>query len=908
MTHIKKILASTKNYKITYHVANQYSNKCIITFGEIDSTLEEVGFGSKLILSEGFDHIYVAQRRQTQYQFLSADKFSSIIKNIIKDKEIYTYGSSLGAYCAIYYGGVINANILAFSPRIPAHPIIDKLTGNRFGNRGFRHNEITDEKKTNNKVYILYDKNNYIDRYYTDIYLKSAYPVATYFHVENAGHYTARALLLSGELKKVALNFFNNKEISFSLSSEEVLDWHLKRAKVRIKSNKLSHALENIEVLLSSKIANDQTVRDLVNEYRNKLVVNKRNVNKNKMHPVISSEERNQINNAVSLSFVGDLILLRDQVLNSYNPKTDAYEFDDMFTYVKKYLTESDFSMGVLEGPTAGVKHEYSTSCYGDGIPLYLNFPDSFADAISRAGFDFVTTAQNHLLDRGIDGAMRTLDVLDKAGLKHLGSYRNSAEKDKLPIFNIKGLKVAILTYTRYSNRYKNSFFLEEENKHLTSLIVSPNDENFERVRGDVINDFERIKKENPDCIVVLPHMGKQFRHSPDNYQKTWVDIFVEAGADIILNDHPHAVQPYEWRKSPEKHTNVLILHCPGNFVNSYTKNNGDASALTEIYLNPKNGEPFAVACLPLYAHSYLDSNYKALPIFDIINNPNIRKSISSYEFNRIEEVHELITNTMLGEKLSIDQAQEKYFLFAERSSNNSKGYVRNHVKPVKITNELKNKKLYKLLSESKNVCFIGDFITEGNRNGGYGWYEPLIENFDDLNVKTFAKGSATSSYLLNHVEEFAQYKADIYIIAVGINDIRYRNPRTCAMDPEEYIKNLEHIMKKVKSKKKTAKFVFIAPWTTDSYDPISKLPKNKRFRMLKEYSYALEKFSKETESLYINPNPIIEETFKKGNPKIWLKDQIHPNAFEGINLYSYAVLKASPKSRLFPFLSFLEK
>src|SRR5690625_4819008 len=201
MTHTKRILVSTKNYKITYYAANQYSNKCIITFGEIDSTLEETGFGSNFILSEGFDHIYVAQRRQTQYQFLSAKKFSSIIKSIIKDKEIYTYGSSLGAYCAVYYGGVINANILAFSPRIPAHPVIDKLTGNRFRNRGFRHNEITDEEKTNNNVYILYDKNNYIDRYYIDIYLKSAYPAARYFHVENAGHYTARALLLSEELK-----------------------------------------------------------------------------------------------------------------------------------------------------------------------------------------------------------------------------------------------------------------------------------------------------------------------------------------------------------------------------------------------------------------------------------------------------------------------------------------------------------------------------------------------------------------------------------------------------------------------------------------------------------------------------------------------------------------------------------
>src|SRR5699024_10743524 len=144
-------------------------------------------FGSEMIMSTGFDHIYVAQRKHTQYQFLTAEDFSSIINDVINGKDVYTYGSSLGAYCAIYYrdeinayildmsplitahlviinnvingkdvyiygsnlgayctiyyGGSINANILARSPRIPAHPVINKLMGKRFKNKKFLHKE-----------------------------------------------------------------------------------------------------------------------------------------------------------------------------------------------------------------------------------------------------------------------------------------------------------------------------------------------------------------------------------------------------------------------------------------------------------------------------------------------------------------------------------------------------------------------------------------------------------------------------------------------------------------------------------------------------------------------------------------------------------------------------------------------
>ena len=117
---------------------------------------------------------------------------------------------------------------------------------------------------------------------------------------------------------------------------------------------------------------------------------------------------------SITISYVGDLILLKDLVIAGYSNITRKYDFNDIFQFTSKYFHESDLSIGVYEGSSAGNNTSYSTSNYGDGIPLYLNFPDEFAEAVYKAGINLVTTANNHLLDKKIEGAMRTLDILDK--------------------------------------------------------------------------------------------------------------------------------------------------------------------------------------------------------------------------------------------------------------------------------------------------------------------------------------------------------------------------------------------------------------------------------------------------------------------------------------------------------------
>lgn len=605
------------------------------------------------------------------------------------------------------------------------------------------------------------------------------------------------------------------------------------------------------------------------------------------IYPVLSDIQAADIQNAVSIAFAGDLILLQDQVRTAFSDQTGEYDFSPEFAYASRYLAEADLAIGVFEGPAAGGETGYSTGNYYDGASVSLNFPDSFAAAIKAAGIDFVSTANNHLLDRGEAGAMRTLDVLDTAGLLHTGSYRNEDEKNTVQTLTVDGLTIAVLSYTYGVNNYEEEYFLHE-NTDITSILVDPDSEYFDEVKASIISDFNRVKESNPDVILVMPHMGTQFSHETDRYQAAWNDIFAAAGADLILGDHSHAVQPVEFLTAADEEgtqRQVLVVNCNGNFVNSYTKDDGDATAITEIYLDPVTGSIICAGVIPMWTESPVDGSYRALPIYDILTDTDLRKQISTYEMNRVREVQATVTSVVLGAALTLDQARERYYLFPE-------GYIREPADALEITNEMTGTQLYKLISCSSSVCFVGDSITAGSLNGGYGWYEPLAEAFPDITVSLEAWGSATTRTLLSNSAAISAHGSDVYVIAIGTNDVRYRDEKTCAMDADSYTANINLFVDEIKTANPEAQFVFISPWLALDNDPFTAVPNEERDALLAEYGYALENYCNKNSFMYIDPNPAIYFVLTKKITSDYMVDHIHPNAGQGISLYSRSVME----------------
>ena len=602
------------------------------------------------------------------------------------------------------------------------------------------------------------------------------------------------------------------------------------------------------------------------------------------IHPVLSYEQKEVIDNAVSIAFVGDLILLQDQVREAWCSDRQQPDFDPVFEYAKPYLQKADYAIGVLEGPLAGEEVGYSTSNYDDGIPMYLNFPDSFAESIARSGINLVTLANNHLLDKGVEGAMRTLDYLDQMPLDYTGAYRNVYEKEAVKIVEVKGLKLAVLSYTFPSNYYTEKYFFEE-NTHITSILVDKNSPYFRHSVEQVKADFIRAKSKNPDFIIILPHMGTQFIHETDEFQELWNDIFIQNGADIVLTAHSHSVQPIEYRtiENDNQAKTAIIVNCPGNFANSFIDYNGDATAIVKVYLDPENKSVIGAGVIPMWTHALVNSLHRALPIYDIIYNPALENQISRFEMNRVDEVQRLVTSVLLKTEVPLHQSQKIYYLFPE-------GYYRQRTPKLELTEEIMKTEIYQLLEGNKKVSFVGDSITEGSKNGGYGWFEPLAESIEGLSYNQKAWPGATSVTLLDNIEEIYSQETDIYVIAIGVNDIRYRDKNICAMTSEEYINNIDKLVKYILSNNVHADFVFVAPWPVLPNDPYCFLMPDEKENLMEIYAEELENYCSENGFLFVNPYGLISRVLNTEIASNYLIDHIHPNASDGIKLYSMSV------------------
>src|SRR5699024_6807953 len=103
---------------------------------------------------------------------------------------------------------------------------------------------------------------------------------------------------------------------------------------------------------------------------------------------------------------VGDIMMHSPQFKSAYVGGEEDYDFYPVFKPIERYIQESDIAIGNLETTFAGKEQGYS------GYPMF-NSPGQLAQALKQTGFDIITTANNHSLDRRSKGLKRTLDVLD---------------------------------------------------------------------------------------------------------------------------------------------------------------------------------------------------------------------------------------------------------------------------------------------------------------------------------------------------------------------------------------------------------------------------------------------------------------------------------------------------------------
>ena len=141
----------------------------------------------------------------------------------------------------------------------------------------------------------------------------------------------------------------------------------------------------------------------------------------------------------IRITFTGDVMCEHTRLNHFYSDGT--YDFYPIFEDVVPVFKKSDYVVANLETPLAGKDMVYTERNYS------FNTPEQMAEALKKSGVNLATTANNHVLDRGLVGLERTLDVLDQNGIAHTGSYREH-EKSQPFITDIGGVRVAFLSYT----------------------------------------------------------------------------------------------------------------------------------------------------------------------------------------------------------------------------------------------------------------------------------------------------------------------------------------------------------------------------------------------------------------------------------------------------------------------------
>ena len=162
----------------------------------------------------------------------------------------------------------------------------------------------------------------------------------------------------------------------------------------------------------------------------------------------------------IKISFLGD-IMCEMPFLKAAKIKPYNYDFDKAFSGLKILCEKSDYVIGNLETVCAGETQGYTKELYS------FNTPDNFISALKKCGIDFVSTANNHCLDRGLDGLRRTLDVLDSQGIRHTGTYRSRKESEYACIVEIMGMKLGIISYTYGTNSNINDVLLSGDHKKI---------------------------------------------------------------------------------------------------------------------------------------------------------------------------------------------------------------------------------------------------------------------------------------------------------------------------------------------------------------------------------------------------------------------------------------------------------
>lgn len=247
----------------------------------------------------------------------------------------------------------------------------------------------------------------------------------------------------------------------------------------------------------------------------------------------------------VSFTVFGDNLL--HEPIWRYGLRNDE-KFGFLFEHVKDVISGSDVAVINQETPLVDDPSLYS------GYPRF-GTPVQAGQAVVDAGFDVVTCATNHALDKGTYGIETTKKFFASNKVLCLGiQLEEEAGEQPYEIIVRKGIRFALFNYTYGTNGIP----LPQGSPDMVHLLQD---------EGKIKKAVSRAKAES-DMVIVFAHWGTEDTEQVDGFQHKWTQIFLESGVDIVVGTHPHVIQPYEMLTGADGHE-MLVYYSIGNYISA---------------------------------------------------------------------------------------------------------------------------------------------------------------------------------------------------------------------------------------------------------------------------------------------------------------------------------------------------
>ncbi|MFR2892552.1 CapA family protein [Peptoniphilus grossensis] len=315
-----------------------------------------------------------------------------------------------------------------------------------------------------------------------------------------------------------------------------------------------------------------------------------------------TEETKKEDKSEVKILAMGDMIF-HQPIVKNYS-SNDTYDFTPIFANISADINEADLALANFEG---SVNSNRKLS----GFPLF-NFPKETIYSLKNAGFDALSTANNHALDTGLDGIGETISHIKESGMKNFGTL--TEDGDKGIIVEKNGIKIGLISFTDTLNGMDS--------------LMRGKEYSVNTFAQDVKSEIQNLK-DNADIVIVYPHWGNEYQLVPNERQIFLKEMLQESGADIILGSHPHVLQRYEVEDKNNK--KYFTIYSMGNAlsnqrVENLKKSGVDTGALIKLVIEKDNvsGETKlkSYGVYPTYVNRYYANgklNYDLVKLEDLM-------------------------------------------------------------------------------------------------------------------------------------------------------------------------------------------------------------------------------------------------------------------------------------------------